>query len=313
MMDFKYKVSFILPTYNVSSYLEMCLESILAQSIDKEIIIVDDGSTDSSLTIALGYAARYSNIVVIHTTNRGVSAARNLGLRVAQGEFVMWIEPDDTLDSALNLESIYQLAKQCNVSVIKGQFDNYTQNSPHIHYKNKPTNQTVIDNTACLQTLLEFYKNALQSGWFIQIGCFLIKRAFLEKNNLHYEESLSVGEDGLFNIDLFSCDDQILEVPYLFLNYRVHGQSVTGVKMSSTRLNATVHSLALIQKRMDDTENPELKRLMKLTLAIYRYFLHRDVELADPELKEQFAHLITPELIEFYCSHGVQVNRKELS
>lgn len=308
---FKYKVSFILPTYNVAPYLAMCLDSILEQSIDKEIIIVNDGSTDNSFSIALDYAKRYSNIVVIHTQNKGVSAARNLGLRAAQGEFIMWIDPDDTLDSALNLEQVYQLAKQCNVPVVKGQFDNYNQDDPSIYYKNKPTNASVGGSTACIQSLLEFYKNTLHSGWFTPNACFLIKKAFLEKNQLNYDESLSVGEDGLFNIDLFSCEGNILEVPYLFLNYRLHNQSATGVSINAKRLDSTEHSIMLIKKRMENAKNPELKRLIEYTLAIYSYFLHRDIRLAPAEVREQFEHLITPELIEFYQSHGVQAHKKE--
>lgn len=308
---FKYKVSFILPTYNVDSYLAMCLDSILAKSIDKEIIIVNDGSTDNSLSIALDYANRYSNIVVIHHQNKGVSSARNLGLRAAQGEFIMFLDPDDTLDEKLNLELVYQLAKQRNVSVIKGQFTNYDQNEPTIYYKNKPTNEEVKGNVACTQSLLEFYKNALKNGWFIQIGCFLIEKAFLIKNGLSYDESLSVGEDGIFNIDLFSCEGDILEVPYFFLNYRLHHQSATGVKINANRLESTARSIALIKKRMENTENLELKKLISFTLAIYSYFLHRDTTSAPPEIKEQFEHLITPELIEFYQSHGVQVHKKE--
>lgn len=70
-----YHISFILPIYNVEAYLADAIESILKQTVSKEIILVDDGSTDSSLTIALTYAKQYPFISVIHSQNKGVSAA----------------------------------------------------------------------------------------------------------------------------------------------------------------------------------------------------------------------------------------------
>ena len=89
-------VSVILPAYNVEEYLEVCLESILEQTHSNlEIIIVDDGSTDSTGNIADDYGKKNSKINVIHKANGGVSSARNAGLRAARGEFVVFVDPDD--------------------------------------------------------------------------------------------------------------------------------------------------------------------------------------------------------------------------
>jgi hypothetical protein len=118
----KFAISFILPIYNVELYLTEAIESILKQEISKEIILVDDGSTDSSLAISLDYANKYPFIYVIHSQNKGVSAARNAGLKLARGEYVMFLDPDDFLHPDIQLNSFYQFAVENNINVIKGQY-----------------------------------------------------------------------------------------------------------------------------------------------------------------------------------------------
>lgn len=89
-------LSIIIPVYNVEQYIEECFDSLIKQ-IDEEaeIICIDDGSTDNSGVICDKYAAENQCFTVIHTTNKGVAAARNYGLRVAQGQYIAWVDPDD--------------------------------------------------------------------------------------------------------------------------------------------------------------------------------------------------------------------------
>ena len=90
------KLSFIVPVYNVAPYLRKCVDSLIAQDYeDYEIILVDDGSTDDSGTICDELAAAYENIRVIHQQNGGLSAARNAGLKAAEGEYICFVDSDD--------------------------------------------------------------------------------------------------------------------------------------------------------------------------------------------------------------------------
>ena len=83
--------SIIVPIYNVERYLEQCIESVLAQDYQNyELILVDDGSPDNSIDICVKYAKQYSNIVFIHKINGGVSDARNAGIQIARGEYLMF-------------------------------------------------------------------------------------------------------------------------------------------------------------------------------------------------------------------------------
>lgn len=93
------KLSIIVPIYNVASYLRKCVDSLLAQDIsDYEIILVDDGSPDKCPLICDEYAAMHSNIYVIHQKNAGLSAARNSGIAVAQGEYIWFVDSDDYIE-----------------------------------------------------------------------------------------------------------------------------------------------------------------------------------------------------------------------
>lgn len=93
-------ISFIIPVYNVEKYLNECVDSILSQDFkDYEIILVDDGSTDSSGRICDEYAKNHSNISTIHKENGGASDSRNVGLKKASGQYILFIDSDDYIES----------------------------------------------------------------------------------------------------------------------------------------------------------------------------------------------------------------------
>lgn len=93
------KVSIIVPVYNVEEYLVKCLDSLVNQTLKEiEIICINDGSTDNSLEILNTYAQKDSRITIIDKKNEGVSAARNTGLNISKGEYIMFVDSDDYLE-----------------------------------------------------------------------------------------------------------------------------------------------------------------------------------------------------------------------
>lgn len=125
-------LSVIIPIYNVDKYIRECFDSILSQEFaDIEFICIDDGSTDTSGHICDEYAARDTRFIVKHTTNQGASAARNLGLSLAQGDYIAWIDPDDYVTTDW-LSNITQTIREYNCDILV--FD-------YIRVKN---NQTII-------------------------------------------------------------------------------------------------------------------------------------------------------------------------
>ena len=123
-----YKVSIILPIYNVSQYLHECLDSVVRQTLkDIEIICVNDGSTDDSLEIIREYAAKDPRIVVITGPNGGYGKAMNKGLDRATGEYVGIVEPDDYISLTM-FEDLYQVAKENDLDFVKADFYRFGRN-----------------------------------------------------------------------------------------------------------------------------------------------------------------------------------------
>lgn len=112
------KVSVIVPVYNAELYLQACIDSICKQTLHElEIIIINDGSTDSSGSVADRLAAKNNRIRVIHQRNRGLSSARNKGISLAEGTYISFIDADDWIDADM-LQSMYQVAESRNLDVV---------------------------------------------------------------------------------------------------------------------------------------------------------------------------------------------------
>ena len=117
-LTFKPKVSVIIPIYNVQNFLIDCLDSIVKQSLKEiEIICVNDGSTDDSLSLLLNYSKIDNRIMIIDQRNRGLSEARNTGIKFSNGEFIYFLDSDDLL--RLNaLYELYEYSKKYNLDII---------------------------------------------------------------------------------------------------------------------------------------------------------------------------------------------------
>ena len=111
-------ISIIVPVYNVSRYLSRCLTSLsFLLSDDNEMIIVNDGSTDDSLSIAEDFAKNYSNVSIVTQENGGLSAARNTGMRFAHGEYLWFVDSDDYIDKN-QFQSVYKEVSSCKYDAI---------------------------------------------------------------------------------------------------------------------------------------------------------------------------------------------------
>lgn len=111
------EISVIIPVYNTEQFLENCLNSVLAQTLtDFEIIAVDDGSTDNSAAIVKQFAAKDNRIVILHQENKGLSEARNTGIKAARGNWITFVDSDDMLAPHF-LQKLWDAAKQNNASI----------------------------------------------------------------------------------------------------------------------------------------------------------------------------------------------------
>lgn len=113
------KVSIVIPVYNVEPYLGRCLDSVLAQEFqDFEVILADDGSTDSSGIMCDEYAEKDSRIQVIHKENGGLSSARNAGVRASRGDYIYFVDSDDCIHPKL-LEKTVEIAEETGAGIVQ--------------------------------------------------------------------------------------------------------------------------------------------------------------------------------------------------
>lgn len=200
------KVSFVIPVYNSEKYLKMCLESILSQTLKEiEIILVDDGSTDQSKKIITEYQAKNKNIIYIYQENRRQGAARNKGLKQAKGEYVIFTDSDDYIDSSM-ASDLYKYAKLGNYDIVLCDYYIKEENAEtiqHCYYKPFQTNENV--------TIQEYLLSAPSP-------CNKIfKNNFLKANNFEFIEKI-VYEDyaSIPTLALFNPKIGYLPKPYIY-------------------------------------------------------------------------------------------------
>lgn len=183
-------LSIIIPIYNVENFLAECLDSVFAQNIaDMEVVCINDGSTDSSLQIAENYAQKYTNIRVISQSNQGLSAARNTGIRHATGDYVFFLDSDDTLNDASALNEMYILAQKQEADIV---VFNALINGETPYLTPFPTQTEAINGTKLMQL---FYN--CSHTLMIPIWGHLYRKQFLTDNSLWFKKGI-YHEDILF-------------------------------------------------------------------------------------------------------------------
>lgn len=196
------KYSVIIPAYNSEKTIKRCIESITLQDrTDVEIIIVNDGSTDESESICKALQTEHNNIIYIHKENGGVSSARNLGLSVAKGKYVMFVDSDDYVES-----------KCFDV------LDNYTKSDADFYQfvfsivANEIVKETYAWPEIRVNTLSEkeaFISESVVARSINSSCAKLFKRKVIEENGLSFCEELSVGEDLTFVFTFLLSADKI--------------------------------------------------------------------------------------------------------
>ncbi|MBO5128772.1 MAG: glycosyltransferase family 2 protein [Oscillospiraceae bacterium] len=198
-------ISVIIPVYNVEKYLAECIDSVLCQSYtDYEIILVDDGATDSSGEMCDEYALKDSRIRVIHQPNGGLSAARNTGLRAARGEYVYFLDSDDYIEPCA-LEDLLGLAERETAGVVffdsRVFFDECDKDGSTSKYIRQAAYPPGNGREMLLRLLNnEEYRTAVPLMFF--------RTNYLLDNELWFKEGI-IHEDELFTFLVFNADGRI--------------------------------------------------------------------------------------------------------
>lgn len=171
--------SIIVPIYNVERYLEQCIESVLAQDYQNyELILVDDGSPDNSIDICVKYAKQYSNIVFIHKINGGVSDARNAGIQIARGEYLMFLDSDDYWEGTSILSDLQNIITENNPDVIFNYMSSVYPDKIVNHY---------INRDKLIGSFKEDFQDLYQDGIYLGFPFTkIMKRELILKHQLFF-------------------------------------------------------------------------------------------------------------------------------
>lgn len=257
------KISFIIPVYNTENYLSECIESILSQNLSNnyEIILVDDGSTDKSNHICDKFSKDYSFIKTFHQKNGGASSARNLGLQMASGEYVYFVDSDDFLIEDSNLEL---MISNLDADILQFKMNYYYEkDDKYVHCRD-------LKNYFYINNKYEYLKEMISMNTLSISPCDkIIKRSILVENKIYFEEGI-VGEDIDWSLKLYLYANNIRVVNKAVYSYRQNRQgSVTNV-ITTKNVNSIIH---ILEKWVNyNYIDNEIKELYYSYLA-YQYVL----------------------------------------
>ena len=194
-------VSIIVPVYNAQRCITGCIESIINQTYRNiEIILVNDGSTDISGFICDTYAKKYKCITVIHTRNLGQSHARNVGIKKSTGEFIFFVDADDTLKENI-ISDLIKMQKHYNSDLVISAFKLTCNGKSSIPTDDFIQNIKEFDKSRIVQYIRKYlYKPNVYSA-FVYVWGKLYKSSIIRDNNILFTESQFTFEDVTFNID----------------------------------------------------------------------------------------------------------------
>ena len=201
-------LSIVTPVYNVESFLDRSVQSILSQSYrDIELILIDDGSTDGSSSLCDELAKKDSRVKVIHKENGGVSTARNVGLEIASGEYLTFVDPDDFLAPDTYLANMEYLISQKDVDILQYPYCNYISDDEILNY-HRPAEHLLVGSEQIFSNWwsgspLEYviwnkiYKRSLWDGVRFKVG-HISEDTCLVPQFVSRAHSIYISEKGLY-------------------------------------------------------------------------------------------------------------------
>lgn len=217
-------ISIIVPVYNSEKYLRECLESVIHQSYKKlDILLINDGSKDSSLDICKQFEKKDSRVRVISKENEGVSATRNRGIAEAQGDWITFVDSDDIIDKDYIKELTMDLSDDLDIC-----FVNTTKKVDELNSKkNNESVAVYLDRTRFRQFekgLLNKY--AVKTDIHLTSACAkLYNKRFLLENHIYFPENLVKSEDATFNLYAFHYARQGKHSEKALYYYRMNKES----------------------------------------------------------------------------------------
>lgn len=276
-------VSVIVPVYNVENYLRKCLDSIVTQTYHNlEVILIDDGSKDSSGVICDEYAGKDNRVKVIHKENGGLSEARNSGLEIASGDWIAFVDSDDYIDESM-LRTLVDLAQNNNAQVAMCAFRAISES---------------IDDNYCLVTKV-FNRDELLDVYVTRTKGYLITNSVWDriyKRELVKEIRFAprrLNEDILYTMQVFLRADIVAYTSEKLYQYRdIREGNISGAKVSLKSINDKIYLAGLAAKELRANRYEELADIFESLNFLEIAGLTADSEYrTDGDLREYRAYI----------------------
>lgn len=271
------KVSIIVPCWGVEKYLDRCVNSLVNQTLrDIEIILVDDESPDQVPEMCDAWAEKDNRIKVIHKKNGGLGYARNTGLDNASGEYVMFLDSDDTYELDV-CERFYNVAKQYDADIVTGNFN--TEIAPGIWRKtDQPEGQVILKGDEVRHFMLDMIATAphvrLERLYPVSVCLTCTRRMLIQDNNLRFMSEREVAsEDTVFKVSMLQKCQVLVREPYAFYSYFFNGESLSrNFSLTKFKQLKTLHTI-LCEMLKDDDE--ALERIDRFLISDTRPHIQR--------------------------------------
>lgn len=293
-------LSIIIPIYNMELYLEECLESLINEVTDKfEIILVNDGSMDRSLEICNQYINKYNNIQLVNQENRGLSAARNMGLSKASGEYITFIDPDDWVKN----NYIKTIIKE-----VKSKHDVYVFGYCNC---NKNLKKNILHSIPSNTYEGEKVKNAVvyldENGYMLNFAWNKIyKKSLLIDNKIKFLNGTSYIEDILFNSIVFNYAKSVRFLNEILYFYRTTENSLSNNKYyynMSELVSTAIISRKKLYENLDlfnDHEELFINKAIEYKFSEIANLYRLKANLSEKERKEKLNTILKDKLFQEY-------------
>lgn len=278
------QISVVIPVYNVENFVEECIESVLQQTYRNiEIILVDDGSTDSSGEICDKWANKDERIIVYHKANGGLSDARNYGIQRAHGFYIYLLDSDDFLLKSDSLELMVRESETLKADIVIAAYAEL-QNDKKDHFIQQEKKGYLLEKASALAYQCDY---ATYRSIFVVAHNKLYKKALFEQ--ISYPEG-KLHEDEFTTYKLYLKADKIVYLPYVTYAYRIRENSIMTSRYHLAKLDAIEafeEKVSVLEKEGFVAKDTKYLLLIHLSIHLYRmkkygYMVERQ------ELKKKF-------------------------
>lgn len=304
------KISFIVPVYKMEKYIHQCVQSILNQSFtDFELILVDDGSPDTCPAICDEYAKKDIRVKVIHKKNAGVSAARNSGIEIAQGEWAYFVDSDDWIEENA-AEVLYGDAMRTGADCVMSDcvvcYDSGKEVRLHqfseVFYTEKREDIEAIQKYMLCHKFSPHYHPNTNNGYAAPWGKF-VKMSIIKDNNIRFDPyAQGVFDDGVYSLYLLEYVNKFYYNDQHTYNYRVVGSSLThSFKKNAMEIMECNYKLVddFIAAYHNDDESfrqaEYCRRVAAFASYLSKYYYNPNSTMTDKEITESLKRALNSE------------------